>query len=192
MKYSEYIEEGLKLKLNKDTANLIDKKCFIINLKKGQTVIHEGDKSLSLYFIIKGIVRGYYIDDKGEDITKCFSIKNQFCKTEGLRTEKASSFTIECLEDSSFIEMPYDLIAEAMDCDEKLKKKVNDIFLHEVSNLEYRLKDLILLNAEERYNDFCRMYPEILEKVELKYIASFIGIRPASLSRIRKNIKINH
>lgn len=55
----------------------------------------EGFKSVNIYFIIRGIVRGYYIDEAGNDITKCFSSENEFFSFEGLRAESASSFTIE-------------------------------------------------------------------------------------------------
>jgi hypothetical protein len=61
--------------------------------------------------------------------------------------------------------------------------------MQEVDKLENRAKNLVLLNAEERYDDFCRRYSKLHDRVELRYIASYIGIRAASLSRIRKEIK---
>lgn len=190
MKNSEYLERALNIKFENESAHLFDTESSVVTFDKGQTILFEGEISTSVYFIIEGIVRGYYIDNKGEDITKCFSIDNQFCGTEGLRTKNESSFTIECLEKSYLIKIPYDLIERLMNCDENLKNTINNLFLSEVSKLEKRAKNFVLLNAEQRYIDFCRQYPELLKKVDLKHIASFIGVRPASLSRIRKNLKV--
>lgn len=192
MRNSEYIEYDLELKLNTDISELVDYESSIVNYKRGQTIVHEGDTMKSFFFIINGIVRGYYIDDKGEDITKCFSTINKFCGTEGFRTKHEATFTIECLDDCCFIKLPYSLIEKAINFDEKLKDKVNKLFLDEVTNLEERAKKIVLLNAEARYIDFCKQYPEIINKIELRYIASYIGVRPASLSRIRKNLKVKN
>lgn len=189
MKNSEYIEQALKLKFDNNIANLIDRESKVLKFKKGQTIVFEDEMVTSVYFIIEGIVRGYYIDEKGEDVTKCFSQSNEFCGTEVLRTKSKSSFTIECLENSYFIKLQYDLIERIMKLDENLKDTINNLFLNEVTKLENRAKNLMLLNAEQRYLDFCRKYPELSMKVDLRYIASYIGVRPASLSRIRKKLK---
>lgn len=149
----------------------------------------EGAKSINLYFIVKGIVRGYYIDEQGNDITKCFSGENEFFSSEGLRTGNTSSFNIECLEDCKCVKLPYRLIDEAMKKDSKLNNLVTRYYLKEVERLENRTKTLTLMNAKERYIDFCKQYPYFCNRIELKYIASYIGIRAASLSRVRKEVK---
>ena len=149
----------------------------------------EGMKSTNLYFIIRGIVRGYYIDEQGNDITKCFSSENEFFSSEGLRTASVSSFTIECLEDCQCIQIPYELVYKVIKEDENLNNVFVKYYLKEVEKLENRIKNSALMNAEERYIDFCKQYPHLHDRVELKYIASYIGIRAASLSRIRKEMK---
>ncbi|MDU6038877.1 MAG: cyclic nucleotide-binding domain-containing protein [Clostridium butyricum] len=78
MKNSEYLEHNLKLKFNMETEQLIDRETLILTVEKGQIILLEGERAKSLYFIIKGIVRGYYIDEKGDEITKCFSMENEF------------------------------------------------------------------------------------------------------------------
>lgn len=87
------------------------------------------------------------------------------------------------------IRISYDLIRRVMNDDEKFKDLVNKLYLKELGKLEKRNKDLVVMSAGQRYFYFCREYPNLRDRVPLKYIASFIGIRPASLSRIRKNIK---
>ncbi|MFA9466212.1 MAG: Crp/Fnr family transcriptional regulator [Velocimicrobium sp.] len=175
--------------INEDIARMIDSQASIVTFQAKDIILHEGEKSLNLYYILDGIVRGYYIDNQGNDITKCFSCENGFFSSEGLRTGGLSSFTIECLEVCQCIRIPYYLIYEIIQKDENLKEILNTLYIIEVEKLEKRAKNLMLMNAEERYIDFSNQYPELFRRIDLQYIASYIGIRAASLSRIRKGIK---
>ncbi len=186
MKPSECISSKMKIKLSIDICRLLDEKCEYVTYQKGDTALLEGDRSNNLYFIIAGIVRGYYIDDKGNDITKCFSRENEFFSSEGLRAEGPSTFTIECLEACRCIRMPYVVVNKIMESEAVFREYFNQFYFREIGKLEQRAKNLIIMNAEERYNDFCSQFPDLYDRVELKYIASYIGIRAASLSRIRK------
>lgn len=189
MNASKYLEEGLEIKIDENIAYMINDEVSFINFPGKHIVLMEGMKSTNLYFIIRGIVRGYYIGENGNDITKCFSSQNEFFSSEGLRTASASSFTIECLEDCQCIQIPYGLVYKIIKEDENLNNIFIKYYLKEVEKLENRVKNSALMNAEERYINFCRQYPHLHDRVELKYIASYIGIRAASLSRIRKGMK---
>lgn len=186
---SKYLEEGLGIKIDENTADIINDEVSFVNFPGKHIVLLEGMKATNIYFIIHGIVRGYYIDEQGNDVTKCFSSENEFFSSEGLRTASVSSFTIECLEDCQCIRLPYSLVYKIMKEDENLNNLFVKYYLKEVEKLENRAKSLALMNAEERYIDFCKQCPHLHERVELKYIASYIGIRAASLSRIRKGMK---
>ncbi|OOM69600.1 Crp/Fnr family transcriptional regulator [Clostridium sp. BL-8] len=148
-------------------------------------------RSTRLYFIISGIVRGHYIDEQGNDVTKCFSSENEIFFSEGLWIEKPSSFTIECLEDCACIQFSYEFIHRIMNEDDVIKSLIFNYYLKIVRRLESKAKNSALLNAKEQYIEFCKKYPNLHNRVELKCIASYIGIRPASLSRIRKEMKNN-
>lgn len=189
MNASEYLEEGLGIKIDENIADMINAEVSFVESPSKHIVLLEGMKSTNLYFIIHGIVRGYYIDEQGNDITKCFSSENEFFSSEGLRTGEVSSFTIECLEACKCIQLPYRLVYKIIKEDENFKNLFVKCYMQEVERLENRAKNLVLMNAEERYIDFCKQYPHLYERVELKYIASYIGIRAASLSRIRKEMK---
>lgn len=185
----KYLEEGIGIKIAENIADMINAEASFAKFPCKHIVLLEGMKSTNLYFIIRGIVRGYYIDEQGNDITKCFCSENEFFSSEGLRTASVSSFTIECLEDCQCIQIPYSLVHKVMKEDENLKNEFIKYNLQEVEKLENRAKNSALMNAEGRYIDFCKQYSYLHDRVELKYIASFIGIRAASLSRIRRNLK---
>jgi len=186
---SEFLEERLEIKIDENIAAMISHEAFFVEFPGKHIALLEGVKSTNLYFITRGIVRGYYIDGQGNDLTKCFSSENEFFSSEGLRTAGVSSFTIECLEDCQCIQLPYSLVYKVMKEDQNLKNLFVKYFMQEVEKMENRAKNSALMNAEERYIDFCRLYPHLHDRVELKYIASYIGIRAASLSRIRKGMK---
>ena len=110
MNASKCLEEGLGIKIDRNIKDMINDKASFVEFSSKHIALLEGMKSTNLYFIIHGIVRGYYIDEQGNDITKCFSSENEFFSSEGLRTASVSSFTIECLEDCTYIKIPYEWV----------------------------------------------------------------------------------
>ncbi len=191
MKSSEYLEMKLKIRLSHDIADILNREARVVLFPAGHTVLWEGDTASYLYYIIEGVVRGYYIDNKGNDVTKCFSAENDFFSTEGFRISSSSTFTIECLEDCKCLQLPYELLKRIINSDKSIGDLVSHMFQVEVSKQEDRSKNLMLLNAEERYITFCKDYPHLHKRIVLKNIASYIGVRAASLSRIRKKQKLN-
>ncbi len=165
---------------------MINREAKIISFSSGDTVLWEGDSASHFYYIIKGLVRGYYIDRDGYDITKCFCEEGDFFSTEGFRTASPATFTIECLENCNCVQLPYPIIKSILQMDKELSSKVSRLFQYEISNQERRCKDLMILSATERYLAFCKENPKLQNRIALKYIASYIGVRAASLSRIRK------
>ena len=73
--------------------------------------------------------------------------------------------------------------------DVRLKEFIEQLYRNEVDKLEGRVRNFMLMSAEERYNDFCEYYPFLQNRIALKYISSYIGVRAPSLSRIRKNLQ---
>ena len=186
---SKYLEKRLQVTLNQHVEKMIDQDTKVILFPAGHTVLWEGDTSSYLYYIIQGVVRGYYIDSKGNDITKCFCAEDDFFSTEGFRISSPATFTIECLEDCKCFQFPYALLKSIVNTNKGIGDLVSHLFQVEVSKQEDRIKKLMLLNAEERYLTFCNDYPHLHNRIALKYIASYIGVRAASLSRIRKQQK---
>lgn len=141
---SEYFERKLQTTLPHDVKEIINREANTVSFPAGHTVLWEGDTASYLYYIIQGVVRGYYIDSKGNDVTKCFCAEDDFFSTEGFRISSPATFTIECLEECKCLQLPYTSLKSIMN-----------------SNKSIALKD----------------------------IASYIGVRAASLSRIRKKQK---
>lgn len=186
---SEYLRKCLKLELHDLIRNLIDCKASIITFEKGHHPIQADTAVTSFYFIIYGIVRGYYIDSNGNEVTKCFVYENYFFGSECFRTNLHSTFYVECVEECKCIRLPYELVNELISIDKQIEKYIRDLYFDEISKLERRTKKLLLLSAEQQYINFCKDYPNLQNRLPLKYIASYVGIAVGSLSRIRKTLK---
>ena len=173
IKCSEYIKNCLKIDIEDKVLKLIDKDATIVTFGKGCRIINVDEEVNSFYFIIYGLVRGFYINEEGEEATKCFSSENNFFGSECFRTKGKSTFFIESIEECKCVKLPYSLINEVMNIDKMLSTYINNLYLREVGKLENRAKDLLLLSAEERYISFCREYPNLQKRLPLKYIASY-------------------
>jgi len=182
-------EKHFNLLFGEDVIQLLDDYCTFIDFPKDTTILLQGDRSTDLYFMISGLVRGYYIDEKGNDITKSFAAENDFFSTKGLLTSNPSLFNVECLEDCKCIRIPYMALVKIMEKNDTIFKIFNQYLITAMENLEIRTRDLIIKSAEERYRIFLEQYPKLEKRINQKYIASYIGIRTGSLSRIKKNIK---
>jgi len=174
-------EHMLGFKFSNEEKEYLSHMIHAVQFEKGDIPVHEGDEMKNFYFIISGLVRGYYIDEDGNEVTKCFSCENQVFSTECYRTMLSSSFYVECIEDCDCIEVPY-IVLEKWKI---LSETIQNLYVKEVEKLEKRVRGMLLMNATQRYENFCMEYKSVMERIPLKYVASFIGIKAESLSRIR-------
>lgn len=186
---SEYLKGCLEFDFDNKIVHMIDTEASIITFEKGHVPIHMDEEIINFYFIINGVVRGYYLDEDGNDVTKCFVCENGFFGSECYRTGERSTFFVDCLEECKCIKLPYSLIQKLSSLDQRIEQVIYMMYLNEIGEVEDRAKKLILLSAEERYIYFCKKYPDLQNRLQLKYIASYIGIQAGSMSRIRKKLK---
>lgn len=88
---SDYMKKCLRICFDAQVASMLDTYACIVTFEKGTHVIRVGEVVSSFYFIIYGIVRGYYIDDEGHEVTKCFEAENCFFGSECYRTNQSAS-----------------------------------------------------------------------------------------------------
>ncbi|MBN8577496.1 MAG: Crp/Fnr family transcriptional regulator [Cytophagales bacterium] len=156
-------------------------------LLKDEVLLEEGKICRYLYFIETGLLR-YYISKDGKDITKFFT-EAPYCFTSqvSFTNEKPATECIQAIEKSIIWQTT---LKEANDL---LELKSWNTFvrklIQEVQHFTERiLQDIQTETAESRYRKMIETNPELLQRVPLQYLASFFGIAPQSLSRIRKKI----
>ena len=148
----------------------------------------EGKYCNRVGFIEKGLARAYYLDQKGNENTVCFSYDNMMMLDPvAFYSGEKAKFTIELLEksivhiaDKPELEHLYNSYPELSDFGRKITEESYIFMLN-------RLLERDTLSAEERYEKLMKN-TELFQKIPLKYLASYIGITDSSLSRIRKKI----
>lgn len=159
------------------------------SLVPGETYIQEGSTIKRVAFIKKGLVRAYFINEKGEEINFLLRWENQFVASHDIIIlNRPSRFIYEALENCDLLELDYEALQKVISKNPKLEKYRKDFLLRMLSESLEHLESFVLLSPEERYLEFLKSKPNIQNRVPNKYIASILGITPVSLSRIRKRI----
>lgn len=157
---------------------------------KGEIVINEGDKINNVFYIRKGLVRSYLIDDKGEEITfQLFAEKQLFANVHIILFNEPSKFTFEILEKTKVYFTDLKSFQDLSTANSDFIKIDNGIFGRQILKQAFqRIDSFVFLSPEKRYQQYLKDYPNIINRVPDKYIANILGITPVSLSRIRKRI----
>lgn len=157
-------------------------------IPKGDILVHQGAVQNEIYFVTSGLLRSYYIDMNGNDVTRFFSKEGSLLCYERLFDHKPSNRSVEALEECVVMVIQCNnfktLIEDHLYCMKAYTRLLE-------RKLEYKIQresSFLLKSATERYVDFKRMYPTLEKRIHQAYIASYIGITPVSLSRIRRTI----
>jgi CRP-like cAMP-binding protein len=158
-------------------------------IKATHYFIKAGEVPHRVAFVASGLFRYVYINDKGHEFTKGFIVENNFISSySAMILGKPSYFWIEALENAQIFEIHWadfkKLLEKAVFWNKFLLKFVERGYIIK----EKRERDLLLLDAETRYKDFLRDFPGIDQRVNLGIIASYLGIKQETLSRIRRRV----
>jgi len=165
--------------------------CAPMRLEKDRHFIRAGDRPEYIGFNLNGILRYYYLDAEGVDSTKGFSTPGKFVISySALARGRPSYFSIEALTDVDMLRFKYADWMRLADKDPRWHrfffKLVESVYIMK----EMREKSFLLDDASTRYLEFREEYPDLEGKIRLYHVASFLGITPEALSRIRKDLKL--
>lgn len=170
--------------LEERALNAILKHSSYLKSTKGAKLISEGKRHLYIYLIIKGSVKSYYSKDSKE-VCVWFSFENEIIGTTSTIQGYASKETIELLEDCELIKLNIEKIKELTQTNLSISNLLNDLWAEHTIFLEKRLYQLQFMNSYERYTALINDNPEIMQRVSLTDIASFLGVSRETISRIR-------
>lgn len=186
----EFIEYILQFgNLNKQQFEFIEKKATEVNLQKDEYFSESGKIPIQVGFILEGVIRGCYYNNKGEEITRCFISENSVV-VDYVNFE-ANTSSSEYLQASTncklmvFSKQDWEELSKTIVGWDTIKNKMfqNCLFL------KSRKGPVISQDATTRYLEFMKNYPSLINRVSLAHIASYLGVTQQSLSRIRKNIR---
>lgn len=175
--------------LSDEEVNAIDETMCSKDIKKGTILLKEGEYSSAVYFVAEGIVRQYYIEDGTEKTSAFFTEGQWVLTTNNVNIHNTpSNYFLECCSDCKLIvgdsEKGESLYKKYPNLETIARKLMNQIFIEQQTKLETYFKE----SPQERYQNLLISSPEIFQKIPQYQIASYIGVTPESLSRIRKRL----
>jgi CRP-like cAMP-binding protein len=151
--------------------------------------IPQGKIFKKIFYLKKGILRSYYVTESGEEKTIFFRWEGQMASIpECVFDNKPTRQTWQALEDCELLEIDFDLVEKMSENNLPLLKTRMGVAQKMLLEVLKRIESFILEKPEERYQNLLAQKPEIIKRVADKYIASYIGVTPVSLSRIRKRL----
>lgn len=176
--------------LTEDDLNKIDENLSIRFLKKGELFIREGQVSKEIAFVQSGILRSYYHSSNSEEVTYCITFEQNFISAySSFLTQTQTMENVEAITDTEVLIIPRRIILELEDSSVNWLRLSKRIAEQAYIKLEKRIFLLQRESAEKRYEDLMRNNPEMIKKIPLHYLSSYLGITPRHLSRIRKSFE---
>lgn len=161
--------------------------------KKGDFLLQEGEICKHSFFVEKGLLRMYTIDAKGKEHILQFAPEGWFMADhDSFYYSKPTQFYIQALEDTE-VHLLDELFFTELSKSNPEFSSFNTRLLHNhISQLQKRIIQLISYSAEDRYLSFTTVYPDLMLRVPQIMVASYLGITPESLSRIRKELALKN
>ena len=157
--------------------------------RKRQYLLQQGDVSKYSAFVEKGLLRSYVIDDKGTELIMQFAPEGWWIgDMYSSATGEPAEHNIDAIEDTEALLLTHQAHEQLLQQAPVFERFFRLLLQNSFIALQRRLKGNIIQTAEEKYKNFIRLYPNIVQRVPQHYIASYLGITPESLSRIRKQM----
>ncbi len=186
---SQYIESKSNLSLNDNEKQLIQAAFKLKHLKKRQYLLQEGDICKYMAFIVKGAGKMYSVNTNGDEHIIRFAIESWWLGDyESYNLQTASLYNIEMTEDSDVLLITHDQIKNLAKAVPAVDLMIKEIDKKGAIATQKRIHSAISRNAEERYDALSKSYPEFIKRFPQSMIASYLGISPETLSRIKKNL----
>ena len=161
-----------------------------VSVSKGQFLLKSGTNVKHQYFVVKGCLKAYYLDDKGNSHIIQFAVENWWIGDfEAFFNQAPAKLYIEAIEDAQLLSISYanlqNIYAQAPIYERYFRLLLTRAFIGQ----SRRILSSQEKNTKERYLEFCASYPLIEDRVPNYDIANYLGVTPENLSRVRRSIK---
>ena len=156
-------------------------------VKKGTILQNQGDINIKSYYVKKGLLRSYTIDEKGKEHIFVFAPEGWIVSDmESHSKGSPAQLFIDALEDTELKVIKKNILDQTSSLTSTEQTKADTLnLINRISTLQKRVLLLMSASAKERYKDFLITYPNIIQRVPQKMVASYLGITPEALSKIR-------
>jgi CRP-like cAMP-binding protein len=163
-----------------------------VMLNEGETFIKAGSYSQRGALVLEGLLRNYIVNDNGEQITVVFASEMQaIAPYASIFLNKPANETTEAIEASVVFVIDHKVLWQLAESDLAFARAYIDMMRMAFVNSIERIEDFTHKKPEQRYQRLLEIHGDLIERVPLKYLASYLGITTFSLSRIRKRLAKN-
>jgi CRP-like cAMP-binding protein len=174
------------IKINEDELNFIANNINFTSFKKGEILIKQGQIPDKIAFVKKGAVRGYYTDENGIEHTVAFVFENHPLGAFDSFTQQIPfGFTGRALENTDTIWISQTAFYNFLETYPRYEKVLRTIISQYMTIGNEQAKLLRITSAKDRYQALLKLQPELIQRVPLKFIASYLGMTTENLSRVR-------
>ena len=159
-------------------------------VKKNEYLLKEGEVCKNIYFLAKGLVRMFFVNLSGSEVNYRFTYhKTFFVDFQSFLTEQPTHFFWQAMEESEFLVLPGKEIKKIYS-DSKAWDHFGRLIAERVYlQMNERVEMLLFMSPEERYNHLLNAQPELFNLVSQFHLSSYLGVKPESLSRLRKRLQ---
>lgn len=174
---------------DEELLRTLEEHAKIEHVKRGEVLIRNGEMQEKLPILLSGVYRGYILDNEGHDVTDCFACVPgdviMGCSALG----DPSRVNVEVVVEGDILMLPLEDILNMLENSRDMMLTYNQMLLDALSR-HWELKVLLLRSsAMTRYQWFLRKFPGLIDHVSNKHVASFLGMTPVTLSRLRQRLK---
>ncbi|WP_339878805.1 Crp/Fnr family transcriptional regulator [uncultured Algoriphagus sp.] len=174
---------------SEEEMNLITESFEVEKISKRQKLLESGKVCKEYFFVVRGCFRMYGIDDRGFEHNIQFAAQNDWiADISSFYTGKPSLLNIESLETSEILKIHQKDLYRLFEKIPKINRVFKVTIEHKYIELQNRVMQTFSSTADQRYLDFLEQYPSLSNRLPNTQIASYLGITPEFLSKIRKNL----
>jgi len=184
-----HIERLLNDELPEGNCTLFSNLLFEKTFDKKDVIVEEGKQCNYIYFLTEGSCYSYFMDEKGEEHAIQFALAGYWISDlYSFFSGKKAIYTIQALEPTKVLVLNKESFQKACDTMPAFDRYFRLLIQNAFVALQYRLAKTNSEDAEHRYIEFAQIHPQFVQQIPQYLIASYLGIKPQSLSRIRKDL----
>lgn len=181
-----------KIDLSEEQIKIILNNIVVKKFSRGEMILNAGEYSNDYYFVEEGVIRSYTIDDNGKEHIIQFGTENWIVSDRNSTLcKKEAKFYIQAIEDCTLVLLNEDINQLIISLNPSYVNTQVLLLQNHIRHMQDRITLLLSATAKTRYLEFIKLYPTITAKVPQWMIASYLGITPESLSRVRRDIASN-
>jgi CRP/FNR family transcriptional regulator len=189
--YQHYLESYLRIcpELKEDELDFIKENLSISEFKKKKLYLKSGQVQKEMGFVYKGLLKSYYVDNQGKKVTISFINESSYAADyPSFIQQRPSKYFIETIEPTVMVNLSYVAIQNAYSRYKTFEKYGRLISEQILLKKQDRIESFLFENAEERYLSFMQKNQDILSRISISDLSSYLGIERQTLTRIRKKL----